>query len=61
MKSSAALIEKRRFWQQHVLQAQSHHGSLADYAKHYRLNANTLYYWVRAAKRTTLINKPDVE
>jgi transposase-like protein len=61
MKSSAVLIEKRRFWQQHVLQAQSHHGSIADYAKHHRLNANTLYYWVSAAKRTTSINKPDVE
>lgn len=45
------LTEKQHFWQQHVLQAQSHNGSLADYAKHNQLKANTLYYWVGLFKR----------
>ena len=43
---------KQNFWQQHVLQAQSHNGSLADYAKKHQLKANTLYYWVGIFKRT---------
>jgi len=45
------LTEKQKFWQQHVLQAQSHNGSLADYAKQHRLKTNTLYYWVGLFKR----------
>jgi len=59
MKPAAALTEKRRFWQQHALQAQSHSGSLADYAKQHQLNANTLYYWVGKIKHKTLIKKSD--
>jgi len=57
MKPAAALTDKRRFWQQHVAQAQSHHGSLAGYAKHHQLNANTLYYWVGKLKHKTAIKK----
>jgi len=50
--SMEQLTEKQHFWQQHVLQAQSHNGSLADYAKQHQLKANTLYYWVGIFKRT---------
>jgi transposase-like protein len=59
MKPAAALTEKRRFWRQHVQQAQSHKGSLADYAKQHQLNANTLYYWAGKLKRKTPIKKSD--
>ncbi len=52
MEPSVPLTEKRRFWQQHVLQAQSHKGSLADYAQQHQLKANTLYYWVSVFKKT---------
>jgi hypothetical protein len=45
------LTEKQKFWQQHALQAQSHNGSLADYAKQQQLKVNTLYYWVGIFKR----------
>ena len=61
MKTAAALTEKRRFWQQHVQQARSHSGSLADYAKQRQLNANTLYYWVGKLKHKTTIKKSDSE
>lgn len=57
MEPSAKLTEKRRFWQQHVLQAQSHSGSLANYAQQQQLNVNTLYYWVSVFKTT----KPSCE
>ena len=46
------LTDKQHFWRQHVLQARSHNGSLADYAKQHQLKANTLYYWVSTFKRT---------
>jgi len=46
------LTEKQHFWQQHVLRAQSHNGSLADYARQHQLKTNTLYYWVGIFKRT---------
>jgi transposase-like protein len=61
MKTAAALTEKRRFWQQHVQQARLHSGSLADYAKQYQLNANTLYYWVGKLEYKTPIKKSDSE
>jgi len=57
MEPSAKLTEKRRFWQQHVHQAQSHSGSLANYAQQQQLNVNTLYYWVSVFKTT----KPSCE
>lgn len=57
MKPATALTEKRRFCQQHVQQALSHNGSLADYAKQHQLNANTLYYWVGKLKHKIPIKK----
>lgn len=53
MSTSTSLTEKRRFWQQHALQAQQHNGSLADYAKQHELNVNTLYYWVGVFKHNS--------
>lgn len=56
------LTEKQKFWQLHALQAQSHNGSLADYARQQKLKVNTLYYWVgifkRAVKPKKLVNEP---
>ena len=57
MEPSAKLTDKRRFWQQHVRQAQSHKGSIANYAQQKQLNVNTLYYWVSVFKTT----KPSCE
>ena len=57
MEPSVPLTEKRRFWQKHVLQAQSHNGSLANYAQQQKLSVNTLYYWVSVFKTT----KPSCE
>jgi hypothetical protein len=54
------LTEKQHFWQQHVLQAQSHDGSLADYAKQQQLKATTLYYWVGVFNRSARTKKADV-
>lgn len=54
------LTEKQKFWQQHVLQAQSHNGSLADYAKQQQLKATTLYYWVGVFSRSTRTQKIDI-
>ncbi len=45
------LTEKQHFQQHHILQAQSHNGSLVDYAKKYQLKSNTLEYWVGIFKR----------
>ena len=61
MGSSVKLTEKQRFWQQHVLQAQSHSGSLADYAKQHRLKVNTLYYWVGVFSRSARAKKTAIE
>lgn len=47
------LTEKQKFWQQHVLQAQSFDGSLADYARQQKLNASSLYYWIGVFNRAT--------
>ena len=57
MGTSTSLTEKQRFWQQHVLQARLHKGSLADYAKQQQIKVNTLYYWVSVFGR----NKTAVE
>jgi transposase-like protein len=54
------LTEKQHFWRQHVLQAQSHNGSLADYAKLHQVKATTLYYWVGVFSRATRTKKADV-
>ncbi len=58
MNPASALTEKRRFWQQHALQIQSHSGSLADYAKQQQLNVNTLYYWVSVFKKSHAAVEP---
>jgi len=46
------LTDKQKLWQQHVVHAQAHNGSLADYARQHQLKTNTLYYWVAIFKRT---------
>jgi hypothetical protein len=55
------LTEKQKLWQQHVLQAQSHNGSLADYAKQQQLKVNTLYYWVGVFNRSQRTKKVAIE
>jgi transposase-like protein len=54
------LTEKQKFWQQHVLRAQSSNGSLADYARQQQLNAKSLYHWVRVFNRTTRTTQASV-
>jgi hypothetical protein len=61
MESSALLTEKQRLWQQHVVQAQLHNSSLADYAKQHRLKVNTLYYWVGVFNRSARAKKTAIE
>ena len=58
MAPSAQLTDKQRLWQQHVLQAQSHNGSLADYAQQQQLKAHTLYYWASVFKKTHAAIEP---
>jgi hypothetical protein len=55
------LAEKRQFWQKHVLQAQLHAGSLADYAKQHQLKATALYYWARVLNRSAGTKQAAVE
>ena len=61
MNHSAPLTEKQHFWQRHALQAQSHKGSLADYAKQHQLKVNTLYYWVGVFNRSTRTKKAAIK
>ena len=55
------ITKKQHFWQQHVLQALSHNGSLADYAKQQQLKVNTLYYWVGVFNRSKRTKKVAIE
>jgi len=55
------LTEKQKRWQQHVRQALSHNGSLADYAKQHQLKVHTLYYWVDIFKRADQPKKLAIE
>lgn len=40
-----ALTAKQQYWSQHLLQADSFEGSLADYARSQGLSAQHLYQW----------------